>query len=107
MLTPADARRFADDWIAAWNAHDLDAILAHYTDDFELTSPIAKLMNDPTGALRGKQNVRPYWRRALDRFPDLRFTLIDVFTGATSLTILYHSVQDTRAAETFFLTRDG
>jgi hypothetical protein len=64
-------------------------------------------VNNPTGTLNGKPAVRDYWQLALDRFPDLHFTLIDVFTGATSLTILYHSVQTTRAAETLFLTADG
>jgi ketosteroid isomerase-like protein len=29
-------QRFADEWYAAWNAHDLDAILDHYTDDDSL-----------------------------------------------------------------------
>lgn len=38
VIDPAFARRFAADWIAAWNRHDLDAILAHYTDDFEMRS---------------------------------------------------------------------
>jgi ketosteroid isomerase-like protein len=108
MLTAEFARRFAEQWIAAWNTHDLDAVLAHYTDDVEFSSPfIASLANEPTGTLKGKPAVREYWRRALDRFPDLRFTLIEVFSGATSLTILYHSVQNIRAAETFFLTPEG
>jgi len=108
MLTAESARQFAQQWIAAWNAHDLDAILSHYTDDFEFTSPfIAKLMNTASGTLKSKRNIRPYWQRALDRFPDLHFTLVDVFTGAASLTIVYHSVQNTRAAETLFLTPDG
>jgi ketosteroid isomerase-like protein len=30
MIDAAFAQRFAADWIAAWNRHDLDAILAHY-----------------------------------------------------------------------------
>ncbi len=29
-----EARGFAEHWIAAWNSHDIDAVLAHYTDDF-------------------------------------------------------------------------
>jgi ketosteroid isomerase-like protein len=33
------ARKLANDWVAAWNAHDLEAILGHYEDDVELTSP--------------------------------------------------------------------
>ena len=35
-LTHEFARRFAEEWIAAWNAHDLERILAHYTDDFDV-----------------------------------------------------------------------
>ena len=34
------AERFAKDWVAAWNSHDLDSILEHYEDDFEMSSPI-------------------------------------------------------------------
>ena len=49
----------------------------------------------------------PARRSALERFPDLHFTLVDVFTGADSVTILYHSVQNTRAVETLFLTPGG
>ncbi len=45
-MTKNDAEKFADAWIAAWNAHDLDAILSHYDDAIELTSPVAaKLLN--------------------------------------------------------------
>ena len=34
------AQRFAEHWYAAWNAHDLTAILAHYADDVEMVSPL-------------------------------------------------------------------
>ena len=40
MISSHAAERFADDWIAAWNAHDLEKILSHYTDDFEMSSPV-------------------------------------------------------------------
>ena len=35
------AQAFADEWIEAWNSHDLDRILSHYSDDAELLSPVA------------------------------------------------------------------
>jgi ketosteroid isomerase-like protein len=34
------ARELATEWVAAWNSHDLERILAHYTDDFEMRSPL-------------------------------------------------------------------
>jgi len=37
-VTPDDARKLANDWVAAWNAHDLEAILMHYEDAVELIS---------------------------------------------------------------------
>ncbi|MGH3529462.1 MAG: nuclear transport factor 2 family protein, partial [Pseudonocardiaceae bacterium] len=36
-----DAAAFADDWVEAWNSHDLDRILSHFTDDVVFTSPVA------------------------------------------------------------------
>jgi hypothetical protein len=44
------AREFAAEWIAAWNSGDLERILSHYADDFEIRSPlIAERGFSPTG----------------------------------------------------------
>jgi ketosteroid isomerase-like protein len=40
VSTP-DPRVFAEDWLAAWNRHDVDAVLAHFHDDVVFTSPVA------------------------------------------------------------------
>ncbi|MCX6647937.1 MAG: nuclear transport factor 2 family protein [Candidatus Bathyarchaeota archaeon] len=100
---------FAKDWIDAWNAHDLNLILSHYSDDFEMASPrIAQVMNEPTGKLKGKNNVRKYWEKSLTQSPDLRFELLEVLIGADSLVIYYHNVtRDKKAAEVFIFNQDG
>jgi ketosteroid isomerase-like protein len=50
------AERFAKEWVAAWNSHDLDRILAHYDDDFEMSSPIiTTFVGEPSGRLKGKK----------------------------------------------------
>jgi len=36
-----DVETFAREWIAAWNAHDLERVLAHYSPDIQLSSPVA------------------------------------------------------------------
>ena len=52
------AERFAKEWIAAWNSHDLERILAHYEDDFEMSSPIiTTLIGERSGKFRGKVAV--------------------------------------------------
>jgi hypothetical protein len=107
MITHDDAHRFAEDWIAAWNARDLDRILAHYCDDFEMASPvIVSLMSDPCGVLRGKDAVRTYWSQALARVPNLCFELVGVYAGVESVVILYDGPRG-RGAEAFWLDDAG
>ena len=50
MISVPDALAFAREWVDAWNSRDLDRIMAHYTEDFEMTSPlIAMVMEEPRG----------------------------------------------------------
>ena len=63
---PLDLAGFAREWLTAWNAHDLERILAHYSEDVELTSPfVAKLTGRSEGVLRGKAALRDYFARGL------------------------------------------
>jgi hypothetical protein len=87
------ARELAAEWIAAWNSHDLERILSHYTDDFEMRSPlIIDRGFSPSGALRGKSAIRPYWSAGLAASPPLRFELLDVFAGVDTLVLHYRSI---------------
>lgn len=106
MIDPAFARHFADEWIAAWNAHDLERILTHYADDFEMASPvIAQVAGEPSGVLRGKAHVAAYWRKALALRPDLHFTLERVLVGAESVAIAYRGHRGA-SVETFWFGAD-
>ena len=100
----AFAEHFANDWIDAWNSHDLQRILSHYADDFEMTSPvIIQLTNEPSGTLRGKTAVGDYWTKALQLIPDLHFELITTLVGVNSITLYYHGARGRLAAEVFHL----
>jgi ketosteroid isomerase-like protein len=93
MIERAWAEAFARDWIAGWNAHDLDRILAHYADDFEMTSPlIVQRIGIESGRLKGKEAVRRYWAQGLASTPQLRFELREVMVGVNALAIVYDSV---------------
>ena len=101
------ARELAAEWIAAWNSHDLDRILSHYTDDFELRSPLIAERNfSPTGALRGKPAIRPYWTAGLAATPPIRFELLDVYAGADTVAIHYRSVARRLVTEVLELDAD-
>ena len=107
MLTREFADRFAAEWIAAWNAHDLDRILSHYADDFTMSSPyIAVIANEASGRLKGKAAVGAYWKAALERMPDLHFEQHATLVGASSVTIHYRGVRG-MAAEVFFFDAEG
>ncbi len=96
------ATTFAWAWIEAWNAHDLEGVLAHYEDDFELASPrIVDLTGEPSGILRGKDAIRSYWQEALSKMPDLRFELLGVFSGVRSVAIHYRNQAGRFRIETF------
>jgi ketosteroid isomerase-like protein len=84
------ARRFARSWIDAWNSHDLDRIIGHYTDDVVFTSPrIIEFLGDPRGRVEGRDALRHYWATALAQLPDLAFTLVDVRTGVDTVVVNY------------------
>ena len=107
-MTEQQARSFAEEWIHAWNTHDLDAILKHYADDVEFTSPfVARLLNDPSGTLHGKAALRAYFQRGLETFPDLHFELRAVLVSVKSITLLYQSVHNLLAAEVMELDERG
>ena len=66
--------RFADAWVAAWNRRDVDAVLAHYAEDAQFVSPVARaVVGRPV--LRGKQELGDYWRAGLARIATLEFRL--------------------------------
>src|SRR6478736_9901894 len=108
MITAAQGTAFAQEWIEAWNSHDLERIVAHWTDDCVFTSPfIVRLMNDPSGVVRGKEALRAYWQRGLAMLPNLRFELDTVFVGHDSLVIGYRNERGQSGAEWVRLDAHG
>jgi len=88
MMEKGFAERFAKEWVAAWNSHDLERVLEHYEDDFEMSSPIiVTLMGEPSGKLKGKAAVGAYWAKALKALPGLRFELLAALAGTDSVTV--------------------
>ncbi|MEP7353954.1 MAG: nuclear transport factor 2 family protein [Acidobacteriota bacterium] len=105
------AEAFAEEWIAAWNSHDLERVLSHYADEFEMWSPlIASRWNESRGVLRGKDAIRPYWKQGLSSFASnqpLHFTLRGVRIGVQSITIEYRNAAEIDVAEVLFFDGQG
>ena len=74
QMTYDTMMRLAEDWVAAWNRRDVDAVLAHYAEEAQFTSPVARsVVGRPV--LRNKQELADYWRAALARISTLEFRL--------------------------------
>jgi hypothetical protein len=87
-----DPTEFAQAWVLAWNAHDVEAVLAHFHDDVVFTSPVAECLGiGAGGAVRGKPALRDYWTTALATVPDLHFEMIGVYQGQDLLVINYRN----------------
>jgi ketosteroid isomerase-like protein len=82
------ARDFVRSWLEAWNAHDVDAVLARFAEDATLTSPVAaRILEGSDGVVHGKAALRNYWREGLKRIPDLRFDVVGTYVGVETIVI--------------------
>ncbi len=91
-LTQNFADAFARDWVAGWNSHDIERILSHYAEDFEMRSPLIALRGfDPSGRLQGKQSVRAYWEPAVGPASTLHFEFLQAFVPVDRIAIHYRS----------------
>ena len=107
-MTKEEATNLANHWIAAWNAHDLDAIMTHYEEAVELTSPAAaQLLGTPDGKVIRKQNLRAYFQRGLTAYPELHFNLENVLWGLNSVVLYYTNQKGTHTAEFMELSAAG
>jgi 8-oxo-dGTP diphosphatase len=61
-------------WLAAFNARELDALLALYADDAVHVSPKLRERRPQTGGeIRGRAAMREWWADAFARLPELRY----------------------------------
>ena len=83
---------FAEQWISAWNARDVEAVLTLYAEDVLFTSPTAqRVVPESGGTVQGKQALRSYWIQALEGNRDLHFELVGVYHGVDTIVLHYRN----------------
>lgn len=98
----------AQDWIEAWNSHDLGSIMSHYSEQIEFNSPfVVKLMGDENGTIKGRDRLKEYFQKGLSAYPELKFELLNVLCGVDSITLYYKSVNEIMAAEVMTINSEG
>lgn len=86
-MTPT---QIAEAWLAAFNAYDVDGLLALYAEDATHTSPkIRALHPDTGGKLRGKADIAAWWRGAIERTPGLRYEKTALTASDERVTLEY------------------
>ena len=86
----ATSTAIARAWLDAFNAHDVDALVALYADDCTHTSPkIRALHPDTGGQLVGKPALARWWRDANARLPNLRYEPTAIVAGDETVIIEY------------------
>jgi len=102
-----EARAFAARWRETCNSHDLDRIAALYSETVIFNSPRVRTISaEQSGTLHGRTAVRDYWRKILERRPDLTFAVERVFAGVDSLALEYR-VGDLCGIEFMMFDSDG
>lgn len=109
-LDRAWVEAFAREWIEAWNARDIDRIVAHYTPDATFISPVAETRAG-TPRVTGHDALRAYWSGAR-RYTQFIFELEHTTWDETNreLVITYRRLVDgapSRACEFFRFTPSG
>jgi SnoaL-like domain len=94
------ARELAEEWVAAWNDHDLDAIISLYSPAVVFQTPtIIDSLGIADGRVEGLDRLREHFMRGLERLPGLHFELDQVYTGVRSIAIAYHWADGTPVCE--------
>jgi hypothetical protein len=74
--------------------------MSHYVPEVVLTSPVAaRLLNDPSGGVRGELALRNYFQRGLEAYPNLSFRLLDVMWGLSSVVLYYKNQNGANTGE--------
>ncbi len=74
MSTAEDNVQIARAWLAAFNRHDVDALVALYDERATHTSPKIRTLHPQTGGkLVGHEALKAWWRDAITRLPTLRY----------------------------------
>ena len=97
---PSQLAALGRTWVEAWNARDLERVLALYDDATVMTSDRIPAMGfDASGTVHGKDALRAYWGKALGLLPGLHFTLIDVFVSPDSVVVFYANERGKKICE--------
>lgn len=107
-MTEEEIKWFAADWINDWNSHDIERILSHYAQAIEFHSPKVSIFTKGAKAyFSTREELRPYFLRALANRPNLHFKLIQTCADANGIALVYQNDIDAIGVELMDLDVNG
>jgi hypothetical protein len=80
----------ANKWFDAFNEHNLEKLLALYSENAKHYSPKLKLRNPETkGLITGKNALRLWWKDSFERLPSLKYVPQQFIADNTSIFMEY------------------
>ncbi len=99
-MTEAEMAEFATNWINDWNSHDIERILSHYAQTIEFHSPKVSIFTEGAKTyFSTREELRPYFLRALANRPNLHFKLIQTCADANGIALVYQNDIDAIGVE--------
>jgi hypothetical protein len=88
--------KHVQDWMSAWNKHDLKTVLSMYSEDIEFSSPKIKVVfpDRTSSKITTKKDLEEYWTKALKKYPKLNFILKESIFHNNICLVEYYAVLD-------------
>ncbi|MDE1764754.1 MAG: nuclear transport factor 2 family protein [Thaumarchaeota archaeon] len=81
----------AKTWCNSWTAHDLDAVMKHYAENVQFSSPmVPRMLGIESEFINGKEKLREYFEICIKKYHDLRLDFVDVLVGVNGVVVLYY-----------------
>src|SRR3984957_19547479 len=97
-----------NDWLEAWNSHDLDRIMQHYAEEGEFSAQtVVTRWGKADGKLKGKAELRAHFSKGLALAPDIHFTLEEVLLAPNGYAVLYRRDNGNRVVDAVELDASG
>lgn len=103
----------ADQWFKAFNAQDLEALLALHDEHAQHWSPRIRDLNpEGTGTIIGIAALRTWWSQAFERLPSLKYTVLSMAAAGTKQVFIEYirTVDEeplTKVVEVFVISEGG
>ncbi len=76
-MSTEELSNIAHQWFDAFNHHNLEKLLSLYDENADHYSPKLKVRQPATnGLIKGKKELRAWWRDAFDRLPSLQYEVV-------------------------------